>query len=470
MKVLLVSSPKSVMGFDRVTKLPNLGLNSLAASLKHLSATVKVLDLVLVKNPGKYLTDFLASFNPDVVGMSCMTFQYPDTLNLAKRVKSFNPEIKVILGGYHPTVDAETILEHDHPPIDYVMRNEGENAFPTFIEALKKQKDFKSIPSFSYVDNGRVRHNPKGELLPLQNLPMPDRSCRVIKDGFHILGRKADVVETSRGCVNHCKFCSIKQMYGPKFRKYELARVIEDIKDAKAYGAEAILFSDDNITVDVRRMETLCHAIIENQLNDISYAVQTSIPGLKKAPHLPELMSKAGIDICFMGIENSVQNNLNYLDSKQILTMDTRTIVQNLKKHGMTVIGSFIIGNPEDTREMIYENFKFANAIDLDIPLFLILTPFPKTEVREELLAENLITNSDDYAVYDLFHANVRTRHLSGEELEAIRDELGFMIFKKPLRILKLLKKYPGYSMKVLWEQVITQPQEVFGYAKGMFK
>ncbi len=470
MKILLVSSPKSVMGFDRVTKLPNLGLNSLAASLGHLDVTVKVLDLVLVKDPPSYLKDYLQTFTPDVVGLSCMTFQYPDTLNLAKQVKASHPDIKIIIGGYHPTVDAETLLEQDHPPIDFVMRSEGELTFPAFIQALIAGTGFESIPSLSYVDCGRVRHNPKGALLPLQYLPMPDRSSRVIKEGFHILGRKADVVETSRGCVNHCKFCSIKQMYGPKFRKYELDRVIADIKDARAHGAEALLFADDNITVDVKRMETLCHAIIKHNLNDICYAVQASIPGLKKAPDLPELMAKAGVDICFMGIENSDQNNLNYLDSKQILTLDTRTIVQSLKKHSITVIGSFIIGNPEDSRETINENFQFANDIDLDIPLFLILTPFPKTEVRDELLAENLITNAHNYADYDLFHANIKTRHLSGEELEAIRDNLGFMIFKKPVRILKLLKKYPGYSLKVLWEQVITQPKEVLGYAKGMFK
>ena len=181
-------------------------------------------------------------------------------------------------------------------------------------------------------------------------------------------------------------------------------------------------------------------------------------------------MSEAGVNICFLGVENISDENIDFLNAKPIRLSETREIVAELQGQGITVIGSFIIGNLEDTRDTIYENFHYANEIDVDIPLFLILTPFPKTEIREELLKHNLITNTDDYSRYDLFHANVKTRHLTSNDLEKIRDEIAFKIFKNSSRIWRLARRFPNFSVKLLSDQLIHQPREVFGYVQGIFK
>ncbi|MBN2415991.1 cobalamin-dependent protein [bacterium] len=472
MRILLVSSPKTIIGFDRVTKLPNLGLSSIAANVFGENICIKILDLVLVRNkPDHYLLNYLKAYDPDVVGFSCMTFQYDDTMKLAGCVREYNPKIKIILGGYHPTVEFENLFLGTHKQhIDFIIRNEGEITFSLLIEQIQSDGKYDRIPSLSYINKGAIVHNPQGSVLDLDRVKRPDRSKRILKKGFHILGTPADVVETSRGCVNHCKFCSIRQMYGTVFRKYTIERVIEDIMDARNHGAQAILIVDDNITVDAVRFETLCREIINNKLNDIKYAVQASIPGLKRAPGLLKLMSEAGVDLCFVGIENVDDKNIQFLDAKQIHHSETKDIINELQGYGITVIGSFIIGNPGDTREIVYENFQYANTIDVDIPLFLILTPFPKTEIRQELLRHKLITNTYDYSTYDLFHANVKTNYLTSSDLEKIRDEIAFKIFKNGSRLWRLVRKYPHFSVKVLFDQLINQPKEVIGYIQGMFK
>jgi anaerobic magnesium-protoporphyrin IX monomethyl ester cyclase len=53
---------------------------------------------------------------------------------------------------------------------------------------------------------------------------LPDRSARVLK-GYTILGRQADVVETSRGCTHDCSLCSIIEMRGRNFHTYSFDRV-----------------------------------------------------------------------------------------------------------------------------------------------------------------------------------------------------------------------------------------------------
>jgi anaerobic magnesium-protoporphyrin IX monomethyl ester cyclase len=471
-RVLLIGSPKTIIGFDRVTKLPNLGLNSIAANIQNKTIDVKVLDLVLAKKqPIQYLLHYLKFYNPDIVGFSCMTFQYDDTIKLARLVKEYKREIIVIIGGYHPTVEFENLFDGSlKQNIDFIIRNEGEITFNLLIEQIQSNKNYQDIPSLSYVDSGRIFHNPQGNILDLDHVKIPDRENRVLKKGFHILGNPADVIETSRGCVNHCKFCSIRQMYHTTFRKYKIERVIEDIRDARHRGAQAILIVDDNITADVIRFESLCKEIMDNKLNDSKYAVQASIPDLIRAPNLPKLMSEAGVHICFLGIENIRDRNIDFLNTKQIQHTEIQDIINELQGYGITVIGSFIIGNPEDTREIIYDNFHYANNINVDIPLFLILTPFPKTEIREELLNSGLITNVYDYSRYDLFHANVKTHSLSSHDLDKIRDEIAFKIFKKNNRFWKLLKKYPNFSIKLFFDQLINQPKEVLGYMKGIIR
>jgi anaerobic magnesium-protoporphyrin IX monomethyl ester cyclase len=471
MRILLIGSPKSVMGFDRATRLPNLGLNSIAANVQNINTDIRVLDLVLVrKEPEQYLLNFIDLFNPDIVGFSCMTFQYNDTIKLAALVRAHHKKTIIILGGYHPTTEFEHILNPiEKPVIDFIIRNEGETTFSQLIEEIQGRRNFDNISSLSYMQNGTVIHNHQGQLLDLDSIKLPDRKSRILKRGFHILGNSADVIETSRGCVNHCKFCSIHQMYGPKFRKFKMDRVIEDIQHVVDQGTRSILIADDNITSDANRFEDLCREIIHLGLNKIRFAVQATISGLRRAPDLPRLMSEAGVDLCFTGIENIEEGNIHFLDTKPIQNSDTKDIFRELHGYGITVIGSFIIGNPGDTREIIYDNFHYANQMDIDIPLFLILTPFPNTEIRDELFKDRLITNTDDYTKYDMFHANVKTRYLSPSDLEKIRDEIAFKILKNSSRYWKLISKYPRFSAKLFFDQLINQPKEVFGYIKGWF-
>jgi len=74
--------------------------------------------------------------------------------------------------------------------------------------------------------------------------------------------RPADVIETSRGCLHLCNFCSIREMYGQSFRLFPLERVLADIEDAYRRGARHIFCTDDNITLDMERFEQLMDGII----------------------------------------------------------------------------------------------------------------------------------------------------------------------------------------------------------------
>jgi len=187
-----------------------------------------------------------------------------------------------------------------------------------------------------------------------------------VLDGYTMLGRNVDVVETSRGCTFDCSFCSIIEMRGRNFHTYSFDRVLSDIRDAKAHGAQAIFIVDDNITLNVHRFEALCQAIIDNQLNDVAYTLQAMTSAI--AMHgetLGPLMRKAGFRYVFLGIENILEGDLDFLGASaknEFREQGHRTgnatlrAVEAIRKNKMYVIGGLIVGNPEDTRESIQAN------------------------------------------------------------------------------------------------------------------
>ncbi len=351
-----------------------------------------------------------------------------------------------------------------------MIDGEGEVPFNELMKSLVNGQDFTTVPGLMYLKDGKIQQNPRTVLLPPEEIKLPKRSARIFNKGFHIMGQPADVIETSRGCVYDCNFCSIRNMYGKSFRKFSIERILADLEDAKRYGAKSIFITDDNITLDGKRYLKLCEEIVKAKLN-LTFAVQASVRGFKKTPGLAKAMAEAGTKFVFLGIENASDNALEFMQkSNQLTSQDTVEVVDELKRNGILVVGGFILGYPEDTEETLYENYRFAKKIGVDILLFNILTPHLKTELREELLSEGLITNIDDYTKYNHFASNVKTRHLSSEELYKIRNKLDAKYPLESGSIFRLFKAYPWYFTKLMFWMLKKEPQNWINFATGLMR
>ena len=471
MKVLLVANPMTVMGFDRMVRLPNLGLNSIAANIDKRMFEVKIVDLVLAgKNPREYYKNLLVDYQPDIVGLSCMSFQYQEALALARLTKMYNKNSTVVIGGYHPTVDYETILESkDMDVIDFLVRNEGEVTFDRLTKALKSGDDLRTIPNLSYRANGDTIHNLSGGLVNLDELKRPNRDARILKKGFKLFGYPADVIEMTRGCVFDCNFCSITKMYGKSLRKYPIQRIIEDIKDVIDRGAKAIMLADDNTTIDGKHLKKICEAIIDAGLNKVKYYVQANIKGIKHTPGLAEIMVKAGCKWIFLGLESGSEQTLAFYDKKnQFDIPEAFEVVKELKSHGAFIFGGMIIGNPDDTEETIWASYTYAKNLGVDVPIFGILTPYPNTPLRDILIQQGLVTNLYDYSKYTGFEANVKTNYLSSEQLYHLREELGSRYPVDSGAIWRVLREFSTFLPKVVLTEFVRDPMEILVYLKGI--
>lgn len=421
MRILLCSMPDTVPQFSAKTwRAPNLAISSIAGNIQPHHEVV-LADLVLKrKNLLPSLKKAIEDYQPDIIGLSAMTFQFDTARKIAAYIKTLQKDIKVAIGGYHATLMYEEIASSDDGnSFDYIVRGEGEETFRDILDAIEGKRAWRDIPGLSYRHNGGFLHNAPRPLENLDTLQLPRRDAR-IWDGYLFSGKRLDMVETSRGCTMTCNFCSMNRMYGRTFRTYSFERVMQDLANAKKNGARYITFSDDNITLNVKRFESLCDAIVAAGHNDLRYIVQASTVGIASSPTLARKMALAGIQIVFLGIENVSERNLKLMNKGNMLEK-TKLAIEYLHNNNMLIVGGMIIGHADDKEEDIAQNYEFFDKANIDFFGEQIITPYPKTGMRDILIKEGLVTNTTDYRKYNGFWANVKTKYLSSDDLQFLR-------------------------------------------------
>jgi anaerobic magnesium-protoporphyrin IX monomethyl ester cyclase len=428
MNVLLLSMPDSFEHMPTVAiRMPNGGLSSIAGNVDP-HHRVAIADLVLVqKRVRETLCRLMDELDPDVVGLSVMTFQRRTATRIIELLRARKPSMRIVAGGYDPSLAREA---YQTMALDFIVRGEGDLTFRDLLRALENGTGFERICGLSYRDGDRWIDNPDRTVGVLTDgkIRPPNRAARVLK-GYTLLGRQVDVVETSRGCTYDCSFCSIIEMRGRNFHVYEFQRVLDDIRDARDRGARTIFLVDDNIMLNVRRFEGLCHAIIEAGLHKLDYFVQAmTSPIATHGETLAPLMRQAGFRYVFLGIENILETDLQFLRASAKNTARDAghhegnaalRAIDYLRRNGMYVVGGLIVGNPDDTPESIEANLKFARRY-VDWPYIQHPTPYPRTPMTKDFQDRGLISN-DRLEEYDGTTAVVRTHHMDAEEVEFMR-------------------------------------------------
>jgi len=408
-----------ILVHEAAVHIPNLGIASIGGNIDSCH-DVFVVDLIRKRRAvKKYLTKVMAEIQPDLVGLSAMAWQYATCIKIAHLLKELSPQTKIVVGGYHATLMAEEIGQSAEMAwIDFLVRGEGEESCRRLVNALAGKDTMPEIPSLSYKEDGVFIHNPRGENLDLEQIKRPIRDKRRLTWGYHLMNSKIEALETSRGCTRSCNFCSMKNMYGRRFRAYPISRVIEDIDDIYYnLKVKSIFITDDNMVLNPSRVKKLCDAIIARNYKKLKLFVQADCMTMASQEEMVEKMALAGFKSVFLGIENGSKKNLSVAGKGDIVQASRRAIA-NCHKHGMMVIGGLIFGFPDDDADAIKENYEFFKEIEADAAYCQIITPYPETGMRDDLLARGLISNETDLKKYNGLWANVRTKHLSSDELQ----------------------------------------------------
>jgi anaerobic magnesium-protoporphyrin IX monomethyl ester cyclase len=425
-KVLFVEPPKDYWFVMGEYLPPPYGLLQLAGYLESrvADAEIEVLDCQAMSLNWNGLAKRIESFNPDIVASSgfatCNVYVTARALETAKELK---PDALTLTGGQHFTAMAQESLEA-YPEIDVIVRGEGEETLVELVRAVREKSDFSRIKGISFRHRQKIRHNPPRPLIEdLNQLPFPayhfvEKYAR--KYHFTMMaGSKAKygVVEASRGCPHRCTFCSQWKHWQGTWRHKSVKRVAEEMEFLyNNYGSRLLWLTDDNFGLD-QRMEELCDELVKRDFSrDITCFMQARCDDVARNPQLVAKMSKAGINWLLLGVESHSKNTLDSFH-KGTKPEDAETAVKLLKQNGIFSQATCIIGERTDSAESMEALRQFVNHIDPDIAIFMILTPFPGTDLYEEAKRNGWIEDWN-WANYDMVHATMPTETLTREQMQ----------------------------------------------------
>jgi radical SAM superfamily enzyme YgiQ (UPF0313 family) len=397
---------------------PPLGILYIAAKLKQVGVEVSALDQSNETYEVEKVVDWVIKENPDVLGISAVLSSSTIAPEIARQVKAVNSEIVTVFGNHHATHNADHILQK-YPQVDIVVRGEGEYTCLELLQCIENQTGLRNIAGITFRHNGQIIRNPDRPLIKdVDTLPFPDRSLldgeyHNTTIGINVAPKKFTTILSSRGCVFNCLFCSCTSLAKNIWRPRSIDNIMDELHFLASEGFKQLMFVDDNFTLNQQRVIELCKRIRKERI-DIEWIAEGRVDQCSYT--LFKEMVKAGCRMLYFGIESANQHVLDYYN-KGITPQQSQKTLKIARKAGIDIlVGSFIIGAPNETKHDIQKTFTFIKNLEIDIPQINLLQANPGTPLwndfkRNGLLDEALYWESGVY-ISDISPETVPRREL----------------------------------------------------------
>ena len=276
----------------------------------------------------------------------------------------------------------------DSKDIDAVVTGEGEITVVEMLERLSRGSSLAGVEGVAFRDGDNIIKNPPRPLITdLDSLPFPARELlgdtdKYIPPPATYRRKPVAVIITARGCNRRCIFCfqiDKERKSGIRYRSVE--NVMQEIELCLRQGYREIKFIDDTLAADYDRAMQLAMEIKKRRL-DFTWFASACVNQVDKP--LLKAFKDAGCWAILFGAESGVQKNLNAI-RKGITLEQIRIAVKAAKEVGLTVYTPFLFGIPGETFEEGLKTIEFACEINPHIANFHALTPFPGTELYDNI-------------------------------------------------------------------------------------
>ena len=405
MRVLLVQPPPppDYLGFRRTAVPEPLALESIGAVARP-NHDVCLLDM---RFDGA-IEETLADFEPDLVGVTCLTTEVYNAQDLLRKVKAARPDAFTVVGGLHASL---LPADFQLPYVDAIVVGEGEQTFRELLEVLDRRwpdrpgESLGAVPSLVWrrPDNSWVFNAPRPMQKSLDDLPIParDLAARYADQYFFLFDKPHGAMATSRGCPFRCNFCSVWKFYHKKCRYMSAERVVDELQTLKPY---AVGFLDDNFLANVPRAWRILELIKERGIRK-EFGMQARTDTIARHPDLLTAWREGGLETVLIGFEAATQDRLDAVAKGATVEQNERAM-DILNGLGVHMWGAFIV-DPEFTQEDFRQLKAYRERKSIIYPQFTILTPLPGTDLYEQRYHE-LVTH--DYRLFDALHAVLPTR------------------------------------------------------------
>ena len=206
---------------------------------------------------------------PDAVFVSCITATFPDGVEVCRVSKEECPEVLTVLGNSHPTFMWQEALDQ-HPEVDVIVRGEGEATAVELMSAWTTGGALTKVRGIAFRDDARqpVATPPRPFLEDLDAMepawelvPWAEYSYRP-KPGSTLA-----VVSSSRGCKQHCSFCSQRLFWKEGWRAVSAQRFIGQLEHLRdRFGVDVVMLADEIPSFDRERWELILDLLIDRRL------------------------------------------------------------------------------------------------------------------------------------------------------------------------------------------------------------
>jgi len=394
-RVLLVSTNRERQPYPVV---PN-GLACIASALDDAGHTVSFLDLCFAADPVASARRAAIEFRPDVIGVSVRNIDNSDAIALrhytpeAREVlhslRRASPEAKVIAGGAAFGVAPEALFRD--LGVDYAVAGDGERASVALVDALSSGRSVEALPGLVRDRNGTVAFTPPGEDADLDSLPRPSLHRWVDLARYQRHGATIPI-QTKRGCVYKCIYCTYRNVEGWGYRTRDPEMVADEIEELKIKaGVSHFDFVDSTFNSPPGHAIQVCEAIARRKLG--VHLDTTNFTPATASPELLGAMRAAGFRSLGITAESASDTVLETLE-KGFNAAKVREVAERVEKFGIKALWIFLVGGPGETTKSIEETLEFAawrlrrgDAVYLTVGLRI----YPGTTLHRIAIAEGVV-------------------------------------------------------------------------------
>lgn len=365
------------------------------------------------------VTKNILNWDPDYIGISMYTANYPSAKLIAKKIRKLRPGIKIVIGGVHATLAYRDLMAENW--FDYLIRGEGEFAFLDLMNNVPVSM----IGGLSWRDEkNAVVHNPdRPPIDPLDIIPFPERELFITPSHNMDLGQ----IITGRGCPFACTYCASPAMWGRKnvrFRSvYDVVTELELI--SKKFQSSMIYFSDDTFSLKKDRTIELCNEIIRRDLK-ISWKCDTRADCLDD--ELVGAMKAAGCGLLKIGVESGSERILKQI-KKGVSKEKMLAAAKVVKSHGIKMTAYLMIGFPGETNEDVQKTIDFAHEMDADYYSLSILAPYYGTEIYNTMAEHGIELEKDHWEYF--YHQSMKMLEKTSITSDVIEKFLNINLGRK---------------------------------------
>jgi magnesium-protoporphyrin IX monomethyl ester (oxidative) cyclase len=357
---------------------------------------ISFLDTALYQlSPAQAFEKIKTYYRPDIIGIQVYTGAHIWAKQFISLVKSNkkNQNPITIVGGPHITALKNLALEFIKA--DYGIIGEGEKPIVALVKLLEgKISDPSKVDGLVYKKNGTYIHsnNTFGYLEDINEFPLPDWELlqpqiyfdRLESATIPLQGKKPAILLSSRGCPYKCTFCSSGLINKRKIRYRTPENIIQEMEFLKSkYEIDEILFTDDNLTMNLKRAEKIFDLMISRNVN-LHWRAPNGIRLDRLNESLIEKMQKSGCYSVGVGIETGNDRVMKRI-KKQLDLKKVKEVVKLLRKYKISAIGFFICGLISETEKEVNDSIKFALSVPFSRIQVSNYVPYPGSEDFDEI-------------------------------------------------------------------------------------